>query len=431
MVTRWENWARTVTAYPARVLRPRSTEQLSAMVREVAESGQTLRAWGSGHSFTAAAATDGCALDLSDLRGLSDVDLQQKRVTARAGTTLRELNSTLHVLGLALENLGDIDAQTIAGAISTGTHGTGARLGGLATQVVELEIVHPDGRVVRCSAEHERELFDAARVSLGALGVISSVTLQCVPRFVLAADERPEPLEGVLAAMQEEAQMHDHFEFYMFPYGRKALVKRNNRSAADPEPLSRAAEFLSYEVVENWAFEAICRLGRTIPASVKPAARLADAVLSPRTYRDWSFKVFATPRRVRMVESEYAVPRAALAEVLTALRGVYARLDDPVAFPVEVRFAAGDDIWLSPAYRRDTAYVAVHQFIGMPYETYFREFEAIARSVGGRPHWGKMHTLRSGDFRALYPRFGDFLRLRQQIDPDRVFGNGYIDQVTR
>ncbi|MCW4352420.1 FAD-binding protein [Hoyosella sp. YIM 151337] len=429
MTTQWQNWSRTVTAYPARVLRPRSTDELCGMVRKAAEAEQTIRAWGSGHSFTPAAATNGWALDLSALSGFSDIDLTRRAVTVKAGTLLRDLNAALHTLGLALENLGDIDTQTVAGAISTGTHGTGARLGNLATQVLALELVQPDGSVVRCSAEEKPDLFAAARVSLGALGVISTVTLRCVPRFVLAANEQPEPIEQVLDTMQQAADANDHFEFFMFPYGCKALVKRNNRTADEPAPLSWAAEFLSYELIENRAFAALCRLGRTVPASVKPAGRIADAVLSARAYRDWSYRVFATPRKVRMVESEYAIPRGALAEVLTALRSLYGRLATPVAFPVEVRFSASDEIWLSPSYDRETAYVAVHQFEGMPYLEYFREFEAIARAAGGRPHWGKLHTLASPELGALYPRFDDFVRLRDELDPSRVFRNIYTDQV--
>ncbi|WP_157095406.1 D-arabinono-1,4-lactone oxidase [Hoyosella altamirensis] len=429
MVTQWQNWARTVTAYPARVLRPRSVEELREIVRSAAAAGTTVRAWGSGHSFTATAATADWALDLSDFRGFTDIDLPRRQVTVKAGTCLQELNNSLHVLGLALANLGDIDTQTIAGAISTGTHGTGARLGGLATQVVGLELVQTSGEILRCSAEVNRETFDAARVSLGALGVISTVTLQCVPRFVLAADERPELLEAVLESIDLEVETNDHFEFFMFPYGRRALVKRNNRTDAAPRPLSRVAEFISYDLVENRAFGAVCRLGRVLPATVQPTGRVIDAVLSPRAYRDWSYRVFATPRRVRMVESEYAIPRAALAGVLAELRALYSRLPEPVMFPVEVRFSAADDIWLSPAYGRDTAYVAVHQFEGMSYEKYFHEFEAIARGAEGRPHWGKMHSLDREALADLYPRFRDFTRVRDAVDPDRTFRNVYTDQV--
>ena len=195
-----------------------------------------MRALGSGHSFTPAAATSGAALDLSGWAGVTSADSQTGLVTVRSGTTIRALNATLDALGLAMPNLGDIDAQTISGAISTGTHGTGARLGGIATQVAALEIVLADGSVVSCSAQERPDLFSAARVSLGALGVISTVTLRCVPAFTLAADERPMPLGEVTARFAEFAADNDHFEFYWFPYGRNALVKRNNAVSPGDDP---------------------------------------------------------------------------------------------------------------------------------------------------------------------------------------------------
>ena len=349
-------------------------------------------------------------------------------VTVRSGTTIRELNAALDSLGLALPNLGDIDAQTIAGAISTGTHGTGAGIGGLATFVEALELVLVDGSVVSCSATSRPELFAAARVGLGALGVISTVTMRCVPAFTLAADERPMPYEEVAERFGEFAGSNDHFEFYWFPYGRLALVKRNNRNR-DAPPMPRWRWFWEYEVMENAAFGTLCRAGRTVPGLIRPLNRLASATLSKRSYSAPSHQVFVTPRRVRFVESEYAVPRESVLDVLAELRAAVPRLETPVMFPVEVRVAAADDIWLSTACGRDTAYVAIHQYVGLPYQEYFRTFESITAAVGGRPHWGKLHTLDVGRLRDLYPRFGDFLRIRDETDPEGRFTNPYLEQV--
>ncbi|WP_031468946.1 D-arabinono-1,4-lactone oxidase [Sciscionella sediminilitoris] len=430
-MTRWTNWAGTVAVSPKRVHTPRDVEEVAAAVGSAASDGARVRARGSGHSFTAIAATEEHALELSALSGISSADPETGIVTVRAGTTLRTLNRELDALGLAMTNLGDIDAQTIAGAISTGTHGTGARLGGLATQVAGLELVLADGTPVRCSAEENPELFAAARVGLGALGVLTAVTLRCEPAFVLHARERPEPLEEVLAGFAESALAEDHFEFYWFPYGRNALVKRNNRlpRGSSPEPLGRIKSFVDYEVTENFAFGALCRAGRAIPRLVTPFGRLSSALLSPREYSDYSHKVFVTKRSVRFVESEFAVPRESVGEVLTELRELVPKLESPVAFPVEVRVAAADDIWLSTAYGRDSAYIAVHQFLGMPYREYFAAFAAIAGAVGGRPHWGKMHELDAEQLRARYPRFDDFLRVRKEVDPEKRFGNPYLDRV--
>jgi L-gulono-1,4-lactone dehydrogenase len=427
----WQNWAGTASADPARRYWPHSAEDIATAVTTAAKDGLTVRALGSGHSFTAAAATAGAALDLSGWSGIVAADLDSGLITVRSGTTIRDLNAALDALGLAMPNLGDIDAQTISGAISTGTHGTGAKLGGLATQVAGLELVLADGSVVSCSADENPDLFNAARVSVGALGVLSTVTLQCVPAFTLAADERPMPLDEVLARWGEFTEDNDHFEFYWFPYGKNALVKRNNRITGNggPGEMPGWRRFFEYEVMENAAFGTLCRTGRAVPATIKPLNRLAAATLSKRSYSAPSHQVFVTSRRVRFVESEYAVPREALLDVLAALRGGVTRLANPVMFPVEVRVAAADDVWLSTAYGRESAYVAIHQYVGLPYRAYFDLFESIATSVGGRPHWGKMHTRDAAYLAAAYPRFADFLRVRDDTDPSRLFANPYLEQV--
>jgi len=425
----WQNWAGTAIADPARRYWPRSAEAIADAIKDAASAGLTVRALGSGHSFTPAAATSGAALDLSGWTGVISADAESGLVTVRSGTTIAALDAALDALGLAMPNLGDIDAQTIAGAISTGTHGTGARLGGIATAVAGLELVLADGSVASCSAEQSPDLFAAARVSLGALGVVSAVTLSCVPAFDLAADERPMPLGEVLARFGEFAADNDHFEFYWFPYGKNALVKRNNRATELPPRMPGWRRFFEYEVMENAAFGAVCRTGRAVPRLIKPLNRLAAATLSARSYSAPSHQVFVTPRRVRFVESEYAVPRESVLDVLAELRAAVPRLAHPVMFPVEVRVAAADDIWLSTAYGRDTAYVAIHQYAGLPYREYFAAFESIAAAVGGRPHWGKMHTLDAKRLGELYPRFADFLRIRDETDQERRFANPYLEQV--
>ncbi|RJQ90671.1 D-arabinono-1,4-lactone oxidase [Amycolatopsis panacis] len=430
-MTAWTNWAGTAKANPSRVHRPRSTAEIADVVHGVSTAGRRVRPLGSGHSFTAIAAAESEALDLTRWTGIERVDLETHQVTVRAGTTLRALNAALDGIGLAMTNLGDIDAQTIAGAISTGTHGTGARFGGIATQIVALELVPADGSVVTCSADERTDLFHAARVGLGALGVLSTVTLQCEPSFVLSAQERPEPLEQVLEDFDAALTNDDHFEFYWFPYDRTALVKRNNRLPLDAEraPLSRVRQFVEYELAENLAFGGLCRVGRAFPKLVRPLSGLAARMLSTREYSDLSHRVFVTRRGVRFVESEYAIPRETLPDVLAELRALVPRLADPVMFPVEVRVAAADDIWLSTAYGRDSAYVAIHQFAGMPYREYFAGFAAIADQVGGRPHWGKLHDLDVHTLRTRYPHFEDFLRVRKSCDPAGTFTNTYLDRV--
>jgi FAD-linked oxidoreductase len=396
-----------------------------------------VRALGSGHSFTAVAATSGVALDLSQWTGITAADTRTGLVTVRSGTTLRSLNAELAGLGLAMANLGDIDAQTLAGALSTGTHGTGARLGGLATQVTSLELVLADGSLATCSASSRPELFAAARIGLGALGVITAVTLRCVPSFTLLADERPVPVEEVLEQFDALAAANDHFEFYWFPYGRKALVKRNNRLSPGGSAAAAGAarampgwrRFWEFEVMENAAFGTLCRIGRARPRLIPALNRFSSAALSSRSYTDLSYRVFVTPRRVRFAESEYAVPRESLGHVITELRRAVPRLADPVMFPVEVRVAAADDIWLSTAYGRESAYVAIHQYAGLPYRAYFDRFESIVAEVAGRPHWGKLHSLDAGRLGRLYPRYDEFRRVRAEVDPEGRFGNSYLTRV--
>jgi len=426
--TAWRNWAGTEAAVATEVVRPRDVEELSTAV---AGAKRTVRARGSGHSFTAVGAAHDRALDLSEWTGVVSSDEATGLVTVRSGTTLRALNVELDRLGRAMTNLGDIDAQTIAGAISTGTHGTGARFGGISTQVAALELVLADGSVVTCSPDERPELFAAGRVGLGAFGVISTVTLRTEQSYVLHAEERPEPLDDVLAAIDDNCADNDHFEFYWFPYGRNALTKRNNRLPAGtvPEPLSRARQFVEYQLMENVAFGAVCRVGRAVRPLVRPLNRLSSAVLSARAYSDVSHRVFVTNRNVRFVESEYAIPRASLADVLGELRARVPKLAHPVMFPVEIRVAAADDIWLSTAYERDSAYIAIHQFVGMPYQEYFALFESVAGAVGGRPHWGKMHTLGASDLRERYPRFDEFTALRATVDPQGKFLNPYLSRV--
>lgn len=423
MAPPWTNWARTETAAPIRVEHPTTAEGISEVVR----TADAVRARGSGHSFTGVAVAPSVALDLDRWTGL--VDVAGELVTVRAGTTLRQLNELLHREGLAMPNLGDIDAQTIAGATSTGTHGTGAALGGLATTIAALEVVLADGSLVRCSPAERPELFEAARLGLGAVGVISTLTLRCVPSFVLHAREYPARLDAVLEEFDHLTATEDHVEFHWFPHGDRVIVKRNNRVDEPCAPLSGLRRFYEYDVMENAAFGAVCKVARAVPAAARGLNRVCGVLIGERDYRDQSHRVFTTPRRVRFVETEYAVPRAELHGVLRELRAAVAGLEHGVIVPVEVRVARGDDIWLSTAHGRDTAYVAVHQYVGMPHRRYFDAFERIALAVGGRPHWGKMHSLGAEELATRYPRFADFRRVRAEVDPDRKFGNRHLERV--
>ncbi|GIG90894.1 D-arabinono-1,4-lactone oxidase [Plantactinospora endophytica] len=424
----WANWAgnqRTV----GDALRPSTVDEVVATVRAARSAGRRIKPIGSGHSFTAIARADDQWLDLTALAGPIRVDPGRRLITVPAGITLHALNEVLAGHGLALANLGDIDAQTIAGAISTGTHGTGANYGCLSTFIAGLTLVTGTGELLECSAERNPEVFAAARVGLGAVGVLVEVTLSCVDAFVLRADERPAPLAEALAALPELVGGNDHFEFYWFPYTDRVQIKINNRVPVDDRPLPRFRSWLDDDFLANSVFAGACRLGRAAPSLVPAISAVSARALTARSYTARSDRVFCTPRRVRFEEMEYALPRAALPEALAGLRRVIDELPFRVLFPVEVRFTAPDDIWLSHGYRRESAYVAVHQYAGMPAEPYFRAFERVAAALGGRPHWGKLHYRDADSLRPAYPRFADFLAVRDRLDPDRIFANSYTEQV--
>ncbi len=426
----WTNWADTVSA-EVTVAAPATVRELAAVIAGAAERGQTVKPVGAGHSFTSIGWTDGIQLRLDRMSGIVAADRATNTVTVLAGTRLHTLNEALWRLGMSMTNLGDIDVQTISGAISTGTHGTGAKLGGLATQVRALDLVLADGSVRSCSAEDDPQLFAAARVGLGALGVIAAVTLQCEPAFALAAAEAPAALDEVLADLDELVHGNDHFEFYWFPHTRRVLTKRNNRVLEGTElaPLGRFRDWLDDEFLSNTVFEQVNRLTTSRPRLIPRVNALASRLLTARDYIDRSYRVFASPRSVRFREMEYAVPRAAVPQVLGEIERYFARSGDLVGFPIEVRFAAADDIWLSTANGRDSGYIAVHQYHRRDYEPYFRAVEAIAEDVDGRPHWGKLHYRDAASLRGTYPHLDDFAALRNQLDPHRVFDNPYLRQV--
>jgi len=425
----WSNWAGNQRTVAARVFRPTTVDEVAATIEAAADDGLTVKPVGAGHSFTAAAVTSGIRVDVSAFAGVLAADRSQRLVTVGAGTRLRELNDALAGLGLALPNLGDIDVQTISGAISTGTHGTGASLGCLATFVVGLTLVTGTGAVVRCSASENPSVFEAARVGVGAVGVIVDVTVQCVDAFTLRADERPARLADVFADLPSFVDGHDHFEMYWFPYTDRVQIKCNDRVPISDRPLPRWRGWLDDELLSNTVFAGACRLGRAMPALVPSISRVSARALSARVYTARSDRVFCTPRRVRFTEMEYGLPRSALPSAFDALRRIVDGLPFKVAFPVEVRFTAADDIWLSHGYGRDNAYIAIHQYVGMPYEPYMRAFEKVATELGGRPHWGKLHWRDASSLRTAYPRFDDFVLARDQLDPSRVFANDYTWQI--
>src|SRR3954454_6251072 len=429
MEARWVNRAGDESCRPTRILRPGSRDELAESVAAAASAGEKVRVAGSGHSFTEAALTGGTMFQLEALSGVLDADRESGLVQVGGGTVLAELNEELAGLGLAMENLGDIDRQTIAGAISTGTHGTGAQLRSISAQVEGMELVLGDGSVRHLNSATDSELLRAARVGVGALGAISAVTLRCVPAFTLSRVDSPHPREQVLDSFDERANAHEHFELFTFPYSDLALVLERNRTSDPPRPRGRAAAYLNDVVLENWALGLLAGTGRAMPRMIPALSRLAGRLVSGSRTSDRSDRVFANERRVRFTEMEYGVPREHGPEAVRRVVEWVRSNRYPVFFPIEMRVAAGDDALLSPSHERDTVYIAVHQYRGMEWRPYFEAVEEIMSSYGGRPHWGKRHFQTAATLAPLYPRWAEFQAARDELDPGRVFANEYATRV--
>ncbi len=425
----WRNWGGNVSARPAREVTPASVDELADAVRKAAEDGLKVKAVGSGHSFTSIAATDGVLIRPQLLTGIRNIDRDNMTVTVEAGTPLKRLNMALAREGLSLTNMGDIMEQTVSGATSTGTHGTGRDSGSIAAQIKGLELVTADGSVLVCSEKENPEVFAAARIGLGALGVVTAITFAVEPVFLLTAREEPMTFDRVTRDFDELWAENEHFEFYWFPHTGNTNTKRNNRSAGPERPVGQLKAWFEDEFLSNGVFQAAQWVGRAVPATVPAIAQISSKALSARTYTDIPYKVFTSPRRVRFVEMEYAVPRAAAVETLRELKAMVDRSGLKVSFPVEVRTAPADDITLSTASGRDSAYIAVHMAKGTPYQRYFTAAERIFTAHEGRPHWGKVHTRDAEYFADVYPRFGEFTALRDRLDPHRLFQNDYLRRV--
>jgi L-gulonolactone oxidase len=427
--TRWRNWAGDEHCWPAIVEHPGSIGELSAAIERAHSKGLRVRAVGAGHSFSDIARSDGAMLMLDRLTGVLDVDRSAGLVRVQAGITIHELSERLAAHGLALENLGDIDVQSIAGAISTATHGTGARLRNISSQVTELTLVLADGSTLVCSQERDPEVFLAARVGLGALGTIAEVTLRCVPAFTLRGVDTPAPLADTLDRFDELTAVNDHFEFFVFPYTDTALTRTNNRTAEQPRPRGRLSAYANDVLLTNHLFGLLCRAGRRFPRRIPQVNQLVTRLAGSSVRVDRSAEIFASPRLVRFTEMEYALPRERTTEAVRRVLELIEERGFAVPFPIEVRTVAPDDAFLSTASGRDSGFVAVHMYEGMEWAPYFRAVESIMDELDGRPHWGKRHFQTAATLRGRYPDWYRFQAVRARLDPDGLFANDWTDRV--
>jgi FAD-linked oxidoreductase len=419
-------------ARPDVVAHPGDTDAVVAAVDRARHDGTTVKMVGTGHSFTAIATPGHTMLRPDRLSGIVAVDRDAMTVTALAGTPLRVLNTELERLGLSLHNMGDIADQTLAGAISTGTHGTGGVAAGLSAQVAGLQLVTGTGEVLTATAGDNADVLDLARVGLGAVGVLTTVTFRVEPLFLLEAHEQPMTWDQALGSFDELVSANHHLDLYWFPHTDRVLAKQNNRLDAateEAEPLSSARAWVEDELLANRAFGLLCTGANRAPGVIPRMNRMTSRLLTERRYSDVAHRVFTSHRGVVFKEMEYAVPRTAGLDALRAARRAIEASSWRISFPVEVRVAPQDDVPLSTAYQRDTVYLAFHTHRDADHTEYFAAIERIMREHEGRPHWGKLHSLGAAELVDSYPRFADFLALRDRLDPDRVFANDHLRRL--
>lgn len=424
----WRNWSGSVISQPDQILYPSSMEEVTEAVRQAGAQGKKLRVVGSGHSFTPLVRTDEVLLSLDQLQGIQHIDQERQIAHLWAGIKLKTLGESLHDMGWAQENLGDINHQSIAGAVSTGTHGTGIHFGSIATQVAGITAVTADGSIIECGEDENPELFKAMQVSLGALGVITQVKLRVVPTWRAHYESKRISIKECMDQLETLRTTHRHFEFYIFPYSDLVQVKFMNQT---DKPASKNSMWNTFNkiVMENWAFWLLSEGCRMFPRLTRPVSRLSSKVVPVFSEVGNSYNLFATPRLVRFNEMEYNIPVEHMEAVLEEVQACIDKHQFPVHFPIECRYVKGDDIWLSPAYGRDSAYIAVHMYKGMPYKAYFTALENIFLKYGGRPHWGKMHMLEAKQLAERYPKWQDFMQLRQKLDPNGLFLNDYLQRI--
>jgi FAD-linked oxidoreductase len=414
----WSNWSGSVRMRPRERLRPRDQQSLAAAVARASH----VRVVGAGHSFMPLCETEGTLLDLSELEGQLKVAPDGRSVWAPAGWSLRKLAPRLWEMGLSLPNQGDIDTQSLAGAIATGTHGTGAALGSLSTLARAFRLLLADGSVVECSDSELPELFHAQRLSLGLLGIALAIRVDVLPAYRLEERVSVVSLAQMVEHFDEVAAQHRHAEFFVFPYADQVILKTL-------QPTDDARHYEAPSPFDAPIFKLACEATAAFPAAArKVQGALMRLVRGSRRFGP-AHMIFPNERSVRFEEMEYELPRSAgLPALREVLQWIRAR-SLPVAFPFEFRWTAADDIWLSPFNGVAAASVSMHQYAKMPWSELFASAEAIFRAHGGRPHWAKRHTLSARQVSELYPDAAKFRAVRDQVDPQAKFANPHLMEL--
>ena len=418
-----KNWAGNLIFTPQNIVAPKSIGEIQKVIQEK----KNIRVRGSAHSWTDLIATDDTFMHLDNLQGVISIDEKHKRIRAWGGTKLSLLGEKAFEAGLALPNQGDINKQSVAGALSTGTHGTGITLQSMANQVRDLTIVTSSGEALSIGKEHP--YYEASRVSFGSLGIIADLNLDFVDAYKLKVESFSENMDDCLVNLHSRLKENRHLEMFYFPQGDWSIVKMMNQTDQDITPKNVAHKFNDV-VIENWLYE-----GLNLLANSTKSYALLDKVMrrfvSHQTKVDWSHRAFPADRTVKFMEMEYNLALEKFEEVFSEIKACIKKNKFQTLFPIEIRFVKADSIWLSPAFERDSVYFAVHTYISEDWKPYFESIQEIFKRHGGRPHWGKWHSLEYGDFEKIYPKWHNFLEIRKTLDPEGLFLNAHLNKIFR
>jgi FAD-linked oxidoreductase len=418
----WRNWSGLQVCHPKLSISPKSMDELVDVVKKAAGP---IRPVGGGWSFPPLIPTDDTIVELRSFTGLMSHDAEKIQATFGAGTRLSEIGAPLAAIGQALPNMPDVQGQTLAGAFGTATHGTGNTLPAMHDQVVSMKLLTAAGDLIECSADKNPEIFAAAKVSLGALGIITEYTLQDVPLYNLHRRTWVEPLEEILERVDDICENHLTFEFFYIPFSGHAIatttvVTDEPVTTGRPTPDDGDAVFQLKYLRDKLGWFGGLR-AYLIEQAVKD--------VGTEEFIDECWKIFPHERSVRFNETEYHLPREVGPQVVREARDLIEKSHKEVFFPIEFRHVKEDDAWLSPFYQRPSACVATHRYFKEEFSAFFEDVQDIHDKYEGRPHWGKLHRKEAADLAPLYPRWQDFLDVRAELDPEGKFLNEHLHKV--
>jgi len=420
-----KNWAGNLDFTPSAILNPKTKEEIKSIIQGAIEEKKGIRTRGSGHSWTGLIETNQIFLHLDNMRGIIEVNSKEQTIKAHAGTKLSFFGDEGFKHNLSLPNQGDINKQSLAGATSTGTHGTGLSLQSMSNQISALTIINGKGEEV--SIDQASPYFEAARLSIGSLGIISDITIKLIPSYKLKVNTFTENIDEAVKKCEERLQKNRHLEMFYFPVGDWSLTKIMNETDEEVTPKGFFHKF-NEVIVENWLYRQMNKIASST-GRYKLIDKVMQSFVSSEEKIDWSHRAFPTERDVKFMEMEYNLPIEQFHSVFSEIKQAIKKNNFQTLLPIEIRFVKKDSIWLSPAFERDSVYFAIHTYITEDYRPYFDCIEEIFKKNQGRPHWGKWHTYKKNDFLKVYPKFEDFMKIRNEFDPNGIFLNNHLKEI--